>query len=226
MCVCVPSPPAPLPEGEGSTLQPFGALVHPSVVDTAASFQQDIEPELVARLKRGDLAAFETLYRQFERAAWTLALRLTGRNDVAQEVLQDAMLKAFERVRQYRGDAPFGAWLRKLVVNEALMQLRHDRLHLIEVFDDSIVDDGAPLPWALADAATLDRALNRLPDTARAVLWLYHVEGYTHVEIANQFGRSVSFSKSQLARATKRLRQLLNPRVEDTPCTIGSTTTA
>ncbi|MGH8126296.1 MAG: RNA polymerase sigma factor [Rhodanobacteraceae bacterium] len=195
-------------------------------MDTAASFQQDIEPELVARLKRGDLAAFETLYRQFERAAWTLALRLTGRNDVAQEVLQDAMLKAFERVRQYRGDAPFGAWLRKLVVNEALMQLRHDRLHLIEVFDDSIVDDGAPLPWALADAATLDRALNRLPDTARAVLWLYHVEGYTHVEIANQFGRSVSFSKSQLARATKRLRQLLNPRVEDTPCTIGSTTTA
>jgi RNA polymerase sigma-70 factor (ECF subfamily) len=195
-------------------------------VDTPSTFQQHVEPELIARLQRGELAAFEIVYRRFERAAWTLALRLTGRRDVAQEVLQDAMLKAFERARQYRGDAPFAAWLRKLVVNEALMQLRHDRLHIIEVFDDAQADEHATAPWTLADAATLDRALNRLPDTARAVLWLYHVEGFTHVEIAGQFGRSVSFSKSQLARATRRLRELLLPQAEDTPCTIGSTTTA
>ncbi|TAN02538.1 MAG: sigma-70 family RNA polymerase sigma factor [Rhodanobacteraceae bacterium] len=197
-------------------------------MDVPASFQQSVEPDLIARLQRGELAAFEAVYRQFERAAWTLALRLTGRADVAGEVLQDAMLKSFERARQYRGDAPFAAWLRKLVVNEALMQLRHDRLHVIEVFDDTLVDDDAPAPWASADAATLDRALNRLPDAARAVLWLYHVEGYTHVEIAAQFGRSVSFSKSQLARATKRLRELLQPQmqaVEVTSCMIDSTMT-
>lgn len=215
-----------LPLRRGRKLRPFGVLVHPCVVDAQSNFQQHVEPETVARLKHGDLAAFETVYRQFEHAAWTLALRLTGRPDVAQEVLQDAMLKAFERARQYRGDAPFAAWLRKLVVNESLMQLRHDRLHVIEVFDDAIGQDDAPPPWTCADAATLDRALNRLPDDARAVLWLYHVEGFTHVEIAREFGRSVSFSKSQLARATKRLRELLQPKVEDTPCTIGSTTTA
>jgi RNA polymerase sigma-70 factor (ECF subfamily) len=207
-------------------MQPFRPLVHPCVMDSPAHFRQHVEPELIGRLKRGDLAAFESVYRQFERAAWALALRLTGRRDVAQEVLQNAMLKAFEHARQYRGDAPFAAWLRKLVVNEALMQLRHDRLHMIEVFDDTRSDDDAPAPWAMADAATLDRALNRLPDTARAVLWLYHVEGFTHVEIAHEFGRSVSFSKSQLARATRRLRELLSPQAEDTPCTIGSTTTA
>ena len=200
--------------------------MHLYVVDAQSHFQQHVEPDTIVRLKRGDLSAFESVYRQFERAAWTLALRLTGRADVAQEVLQDAMLKAFERAGQYRGDAPFAAWLRKLVVNEALMQLRHDRLHVIEVLDDSAGQDDAPQPWASADAATLDRALNRLPDAARAVLWLYHVEGFTHVEIAREFGRSVSFSKSQLARATKRLRELLQPKVEDTPCTIGSTTTA
>ncbi|MDE2053074.1 MAG: sigma-70 family RNA polymerase sigma factor [Xanthomonadaceae bacterium] len=191
-----------------------------------ANFQQAVEPDLIARLQRGELDAFEAVYRQFERAAWTLALRLTGRRDVAQEVLQDSMLKAFERARQYRGDAPFAAWLRKLVVNEALMQLRHDRLHVIEVSYDTLAIDESPAPWMHADAATLERALNRLPDAARAVLWLYHVEGYTHVEIAGQFGRSVSFSKSQLARATRRLRELLQPQAEDTPCTIGSTTTA
>ena len=191
-----------------------------------ANFQQTVAPELVRRLQRGELDAFEAVYRQFERAAWTLALRLTGRPDVAQEVLQDSMLKAFERARQYRGDAPFAAWLRKLVVNEALMQLRHDRLHVIEVFDDTLAPGESPAPWMHADAATLERALNRLPDAARAVLWLYHVEGYTHVEIAAQFGRSVSFSKSQLARATRRLRELLVPEVENTPCTIDSTTIA
>lgn len=194
-------------------------------MDQPANFQQPVEPELIQRLQRGELDAFEAIYRRFERAAWTLALRLTGRPDVAQEVLQDAMLKAFERARQFRGDAPFAAWLRKLVVNEALMQLRHDRLHVIEVFDDALALDASPAPWMHADAATLDRALNRLPDTARAVLWLYHVEGYTHVEIAAQFGRSTSFSKSQLARATRRLRQLLQPG-EDMPCMIGSTTAA
>lgn len=207
-------------------MRPFAVLVHPRVVDIQGTFRQTVEPALIRRLQRGDVAAFEAIYRRFERAAWTLALRLTGRNDVAQEVMQDAMLKAFQRARQFRGDAPFAAWLRKLVVNEALMQLRHDRLHVIELFDEAHADDRAPAPWTHADSATLDRALNRLPDAARAVLWLYHVEGYTHVEIAEQFGRSVSFSKSQLARATKRLRELLIPQAEDTPCTIGSTTTA
>ncbi|MGH8111545.1 MAG: RNA polymerase sigma factor [Rhodanobacteraceae bacterium] len=195
-------------------------------MDSPAHFRQAVDPALIGRLQRGDLDAFEAVYRQFERAAWVLALRLTGRSDVAQEVLQDAMLKAFDRARQYRGDAPFAAWLRKLVVNEALMQLRHDRLYAIEMPDDAQADADAPLPWALVDAAVLDRALNQLPDTARAVLWLYHVEGYTHVEIARQFGRSVSFSKSQLARATKRLRALMLAEVEDNPCRIGSTTTA
>ena len=194
--------------------------VEPSSSFQQHSFQQQVEPELVARLQRGDLAAFECIYRQFERAAWTLALRLTGRADVAQEVLQDAMLKAYERGRQYRGDAPFSAWLRKLVINEALMRLRHDRLHVFEVFTDAQPDAVAAEPWTRADATALDRALNRLPDTARAVLWLYYVEGWTHAEIAERFGRTVSFSKSQLARATRRLRELLRLGTEDAPCTM------
>ena len=211
-------------------MRPFARERHPRRVEPTSSFQhafqQPVEPELVARLQRGDLTAFERIYRQFERAAWMLALRLTGRADIAQEVLQDAMLKAYERARQYRGDAPFSAWLRKLVINEALMRLRHDRLHVFEEFTDAEPDTSSAEPWTHADATTLDRALNRLPDTARAVLWLYHVEGCTHVEIAEQFGRTVSFSKSQLARATRRLRELLQPESEKSPCTIHSISNA
>jgi RNA polymerase sigma-70 factor (ECF subfamily) len=196
------------------------------IVNPPSAFQRDVDPALIGRLQRGDLAAFETVYRDFERAAWTLALRLTGHADAAHEVLQDAMLKAWQRAAQYRGDAPFWAWLRRLVVNEALMRLRRERVRAAEPFEDVYADERGAMPWSLVDAAALDRALCRLPDTARAVLWLYHVEGYTHIEIAAQFGRTESFSKSQLARGTRRLRELLQPTVETTPCMIGTTTTA
>ncbi len=195
-------------------------------MEQPTTFGRKVDPAVIRRLQRGDLVAFERIYRDIETAAWTLALRLTGRPDVAGEVLQDAMLKAFEHARQYRGDAPFGAWLKRLVVNEALMHLRRERRHHFEPFEDVHVDERAGQPWLQADAAALERALAQLPGTARAVLWLYHVEGYTHVEIAAQFGRTASFSKSQLARGTRRLRELLEPTVEDLPCTTGTTTTA
>ena len=70
-----------------------------------------------------------------------------------------------------------------------------------------------PPPPAAADAAVLQRALDALPATTRSVLWLYHAEGYTHEEIARAMQRSVSFSKSQLARGTRRLRDLLQVEV-------------
>lgn len=207
-------------------LQPQRRLAHPVRVSQPTTFQHAVDPAVIARLKQGELAAFERIYRDFERPVYTLALRLTGRPDAACEVLQDAMLKAFERAGQYRGDAPFGAWLKRLVVNEALMRLRRERRHFMEVFDDVHVDEDTSQPWRLADAATLDKALAQLPDTTRAVLWLYHVEGYTHQEIAEQFGRSISFSKSQLARGTRRLRQLLQPDEEASPCLSGTATTS
>ena len=74
---------------------------------------------------------------------------------------------------------------------------------------DAFAEDQSPPPPAAADAALLQRALGELPDATRSVLWLYHGEGYTHEEIAAAMQRSVSFSKSQLARGTRRLRVLL-----------------
>jgi RNA polymerase sigma-70 factor (ECF subfamily) len=108
------------------------------------------------------------------------------------------------------------------VVNESLMHLRRRGRFDHTSIDENELADATPAPWRHADAQTLERALADLPDTARAVLWLYHVEGYTHVEIADQFGRSVSFSKSQLARGTRRLRELLTPESGDAPCLINA----
>lgn len=182
---------------------------------SAASFQIDVPDLVLARARRGDLGALETIYRAFERPAYTLALRIVGDAESAREVLHDAMLRLIERIAQFRGEAPFWGWLRQIVVNEALMRLRRERGAVFEEFDERDEPQGeGPPPWRLADAAHLERALAALPPLTRSVLWLYHVEEYTHQEIAEMTGKSVSFSKSQVARGGNRLRRLLDPQKE------------
>lgn len=181
-------------------------------VSPPSSFAIDVPDALLARARRGEPAAFEQLYRWFERPVFTLALRLTGQREEAQDILQDTMLKLFDRIGEFRGDSPFWGWLRQIAVNESLMHLRRrGRLLVEEEFEDA--DSPAQdtlLPPRAADAAILGQALARLPDATRSVLWLYHAEGYTHEEIALAMGKSLSFSKSQLARGTRKLRSLLN----------------
>ena len=180
----------------------------------SSSFAIDVPPSLLARARAGDRAAFEQLYRWFERPVFTLALRMCGSRSEADEILQETMLKLWSGIGGFRGDggSPFWGWLRQVAVNEALMRLRRERRLVLEldgVDADDIAEDQAPPPPAAADAALLQRALAELPAATRSVLWLYHGEGYTHEEIAAAMQRSTSFSKSQLARGTRRLRVLL-----------------
>jgi RNA polymerase sigma-70 factor (ECF subfamily) len=188
----------------------------------SSSFAIDVPPSLLARARAGDRAAFEQLYRWFERPVFTLALRMCGSRSEADEVLQETMLKLWSGIGGYRGDggSPFWGWLRQVAVNEALMRLRRERrlaLELDGVDTDGIAEDQSPPPPAAADAAALQRALVGLPAATRSVLWLYHAEGYTHEEIAVAMQRSISFSKSQLARGTRRLRVLLQVAQPATP---------
>jgi RNA polymerase sigma factor (sigma-70 family) len=197
-----------------------------------SSFAIDVPDALLARMRQGDHAAFEQIYRWFERPVFTLALRICGEREQAADVLQDTMLKVIARIGEFRGnrknrmdtvdaeDSPFWGWLRQIAVNEALMALRRRRRHEMASTDDingslhaddALTDDRTPPPPAAADAACLQRALDALPANTRTVLWLYHAEGYTHDEIAALMQRTPSFSKSQLARGTRRLRELLEP---------------
>lgn len=189
-----------------------------------SSFRIDLPDTVLARARRGEPGALEAIYRTFERPAYTLALRMLGDADSARETVHDAMLRLLERIGQFRGDAPFWGWLRQIVVNESLMRLRRDRGASFEPLpDDDAMPTDAPPPWLLADAHRLERALARLPALTRSVLWLYHVEEYTHAEIAGLTGRSVSFSKSQVARGGSRLRGLLETSEEVAPCLIATT---
>ena len=202
--------------------------VPPTADAPRSSFAIDVPEALLARVRAGERAAFEQIYRRFERPVFNLALRMLGGAhgpdgaEEAADVLQETMLKVFNKIGDFRGAAgtghgdgasPFWGWVRQIAVNETLMRLRGQRRHLHDVAleDDEFAVDTGPLPSAAADAAALNRALARLPTATRSVLWLYHAEGYTHEEIASLMQRTPSFSKSQLARGGRRLRELLEP---------------
>jgi len=177
-----------------------------------SSFAIDVPAALLARAQAGQRQALEQIYRCFERPVFNLALRIAGDREGASEILQDTMLKMIDHIAAFRGGAPFWGWLRQIAVNEALMHLRRSRRQSLELTGDDehgFGEDAAPLPPAAADAAQLHRALESLPAATRSVLWLYHAEGYTHEEIGALMQRTPSFSKSQLARGTRRLRTLL-----------------
>lgn len=195
------------------------AAQEPPAGTARSAFAIDVPAGMIARVQRGDRVAFEQLYRWFERPVYALAVRILdgahgdGRDEAA-DVLQETMLKVYRRIGEFRGEtSPFWGWLRQIAVNEALMRLRRHRRHGLDTVleEGTDIEDCTPPPPAAADAARLQRALAELPPVTRSVLWLYHAEGYTHDEIGELMQRTASFSKSQLARGTRRLRDILGP---------------
>lgn len=195
------------------------------LVSAPSTFHCDLPDALLQRARGGDEQAFEQIYRRFERPIFALAARLLGSPDDAMDVVHDALLKVFRNLGRFRGEAPFWAWVRQIAHNEVMMRLRRrDPLHGSEAVDDDSTElsvdadqSASAAPWATAEQSLLERALQQLPDITRAVIWLYHVEGLTHEEIADSMGRTRSFSKSQLARGTQRLRVLLRVSTEVAP---------
>lgn len=172
-------------------------------------FAQPLDPGILDRARAGDRAAFASIYRQFSAPVYTLALRLTRSPEVAEEVTQEAFLDAMRKLNSFRGEAPFGMWLRQIAVNRALMMMRswweQNRSELPEESDIASENDEWPLLW---NAMDMQKFLDQLSPVSRAVVWLHDVEGYTHDEIAELMRQSNSFSKSQLARAYAKLREL------------------
>lgn len=161
---------------------------------------------VLAKARGGDLEAHGRLYEIFAPMVYTLARRMLASATLAEDVLQETFLEVIRKIRVCRGDAEFGPWVRRIAVNKCLMHLRSSWVsRRAAAAPEPAVAPEEPLEERL----TLERALAHLSDTARAVVWLHDVEGYTHGEIGRLMGHSASFSKSQLARAHERLRDLL-----------------
>ena len=192
------------------------------------AFTDDLLPAgTVSRAREGSAEAREAIFRAFEAPVRTLARRLVPGSAQAEDLAQDVFVDVLTSLGQYEGRGSFAGWVRAVTVRRCLMYLRSPwrrALRWARAADDADAETVLRVePASGGDAVDLERALARLGDTARAVVWLHDVEGYTHAEIGALLGGTASFSKSQLARAHARLRELLEPEGMKTSCMPVST---
>jgi RNA polymerase sigma-70 factor (ECF subfamily) len=168
-----------------------------------------IDDIAIQRAKAGDINALEHVYRAYEGTVYSLARRICRSPEDAEDALQETFLEVCRSIGRFRGDGPgsLTAWMKRIAASKALMKIRRDKYR----DTDELFEDSAPAsnPGDASLRMDLETVMQRLSDTSRAVVWLHDVEGYTHEDIAELMGKSVSFSKSQLSRAHARLRKWL-----------------
>ena len=177
------------------------------------------ESEAISLAQRGDAAAFEYLYKAHCKHVYSLCLRMLRNMAEAEDLTQQVFLQLFRKIGTFRGDSSFSTWLHRISVNAVLMHLRRKRPADSQM--DSLDDTGSgsadpresggnPLSMpTVIDRLNLKRAIRQLPAGYKRFFLLHDVMGYRHAEIAARLGCSIGCSKSQLHKARKSLRRLL-----------------
>ena len=167
-------------------------------------FGQELDRITLERARRGDMEACAAIYRRFGTACFNLALRILGERAAAEDVVQEVFLKMINTLSGFRGDAPFGVWLKRMTANATIDTLRAGQ-RFADEDPETLFASMASRAMDADDRVDAWSLLMRLPPRARAVLVLHELEGYTHKELSELFGQSESYSKSILARALKKL---------------------
>lgn len=175
------------------------------------------ERELIGRVLAGDPGAERALYDAHVDRVFRLAYRMAGDMDRAQDYTQETFIRAFSRLRDFRGEAALSTWLGSIAISVTLNGLRKVRRQNER---EIALDDAMPAARGAREAEPdlkerLNRAIDGLPDGYRAVFLMHDVEGYTHEEIASSLGVHPGTSKAQLFRARARLRESLADFVRD-----------
>jgi RNA polymerase sigma-70 factor (ECF subfamily) len=195
--------------GPGSSFQ-FG-LNYPFMWKKEIS-EQELE-RLIRLSREGDLQAQGILYEHFKSSLFSLALRYTYNFAAAEDVIQDVFVKVFTSLHTLDDDKAFVGWLYRIAVNTCLSYLRsHKKLRqkTISLEDvQGILADGEPSATQKAENKILEQTIQKLPPSLKSVFLLHDVQGFKHKEIANILGFSVGTSKSQLFKARKKIRRLL-----------------
>ena len=181
---------------------------------SAADADHGEDRDLVTSALAGDVPAFASLYRRHRDRIHALMWRLCGGDHaLAEDLLQEAFVRTWQKLHMFRGESQFGTWLHRLAVNVALSDRRiRVRRARFEFSLDETAERTAVghRDVHAADRRDLERAIARLPERARTVLVLFDIEGYGHAEIAGITGMAEGSSKAQLHRARKLLREELN----------------
>ena len=200
-----------------------------TIVEKPADAGDDSEQSLIARICNGEPSLFATLVKPYERRVYATALALLRNDADAQDVAQEAILKAFANLRQFRGESKFSTWLIQITVNEARMRQRKQHAELFEPIAGSQDEEGAYTPRDFADwreipsealerseiRALLAKALASLAQKYREVFILRDVEQISIEETAEVLNISIASVKTRLLRARLMLRDILAPDLAD-----------
>ncbi len=169
-----------------------------------------IDMDDVRAAAAGDRRAFHRLYQLHVDRIYGAIYRLAGYDHArAEDLTQDAFVRAWQKLAGFRGESAFSTWLYRLAVNVALMDLRSRNADPVSMMDEDDIPDRGETPFCAAEREELERAIAKLPPRARAVLVLHDIEGWRHEEIGTELGMAVGSSKAQLHRARGLLRKVL-----------------
>lgn len=205
---------------------------------TSAPRRVDRDHDLLEELRRRESTAAERLVSTYGERAYRLARRITGNDEDAQEVTQDALLTVIRKIDTFRGESAFGSWLYRIVANAAYQKLRgrQSRRHevsldeVLPLFDEhgSYAEPVADWSHAANDPAvqvelrtTLSAAIDELPAAYRAVLVLRDIEGRSNAEIADALGLTIAVVKTRAHRARLFLRKRLDERMTTTEVAVA-----
>src|SRR5512144_708836 len=193
-------------------------------IQPKVDIQASDESSLVHAAREGDIGAFEELVKRYDRNVFRIANHITQNREDAEDVVQDAFLKAYQNLGQFQGQSKFYTWLVRIAVNEALMRLRRRRPERMVSLDEDVKTEEDSMPREIADWSPnpeqqytqgelkdiLSRTIQGLPASFRTVFVLRDVEGLSTEETADALGLSIPAVKSRLLRARLQLRERLN----------------
>jgi len=172
--------------------------------------------ELVRLSQLGDQTAFEQLVVRHQDLVFSLAFKLTGNKEMANDVAQEAFIRAWKAIDKFRGDSTFGTWIYRITVNSAWTlrkkAKKHNTLNIDETYEPVIIDEKRDPELVAINSdlsSTLINALDKIPLDQRIIVELKNIEGRSHKEIADILGISVTAAKVRLHRAHQRLRDIL-----------------
>lgn len=173
-------------------------------------FQVDI----IEKCKQNNRKAQLQLYNQYCDGMYIVAKRFLKDAADAEDVVQEAFIKAFTKLHQYKAEVTFGAWLKRIVVNKSIDFLKSKKQQLVDLDEVhlKVIDTTNDDKWLVDDAITIDdvkEAINKLPEKYEYVVMLYLIEGYDHQEISEILNISEVASRTQLSRGKVKLQELL-----------------
>ena len=172
--------------------------------------------ELVRKSQLGDKAAFEQLVIRHQDLVFSLAYKLTGNREMANDVAQEAFIRAWKAIEKFRGDSTFSTWIYRITVNTAWTlrkkAKKHNTLNIDDTYEPIVIDEKKD-PELIAInsdlSSVLVNALDKIPIEQRIIVELKNIEGRSHKEIADYLDISVTAAKVRLHRAHQKLRQIL-----------------